>query len=83
MKVDELNPEQYKELCQEYILNFWTDEDGRPSSPSLTELACADELVSQDVIFNYYKDFEFTDEYFTGSTDANANKEECYETKKT
>lgn len=64
MTVQELNPEQYKELCQAYIVEHWTDDEHGTSSPSWYELACADELVSEDVIYRYYDGVNFVPEDF-------------------
>ena len=38
MTVQELNQEQYKELCQRYITEFWTDFEHGTQSPSLDDL---------------------------------------------
>lgn len=64
MTVRELNREQYKELCQRYITEFWTDDEHGTTSPSIGELACADELVSEDVIYRYYDGIYFTEDDF-------------------
>ena len=64
MTVQELNRDQYKELCQRYITEFWTDSENGTTSPSLYELMCADELVSEDVIYNYYEGINFVEEDF-------------------
>ena len=64
MTVRELNQEQYKELCQDYITRFWTDFEKETTSPSWGDLACADELVSEDIIYNYYDGIEFTEDDF-------------------
>ena len=64
MTVRELNAEQYKELCQRYITEFWTDDEHDTTSPSLNDLLCADELVSEDVIYRYYDGIEFVEEDF-------------------
>lgn len=67
MTVRELNQEQYKELCQMYITDFWTDFEDGTTSPSYHDLACADELVSEDVIFRHYDGINFTeDDFFCG-----------------
>ena len=67
MTVRELNQEQYKELCQDYITRFWTDFEKGTTSPSWGALACADKLVSEDIIYNYYDGIEFTeDDFFCG-----------------
>ena len=64
MKVRELNAEQYKELCQKYITDFWTDSENGTTSPSYWDLANADELVSEDVIYRYYDGIDFVEEDF-------------------
>ena len=64
MTVRELNQEQYKELCQRYITEFWTDLEEGTTSPSYYDLVHADELVSEDVIYNYYDGIEFTEDDF-------------------
>ena len=64
MTVRELNREQYKELCQRYITAFWTDDAHGTKSPSLYDLACADELVDQEIIYNYYEGVNFVEEDF-------------------
>ena len=67
MTVRELNRSQYKELCQDYITRFWSDLEDGTNSPSLEDLAAADELVSEDIIYNYYDGIEFTeDDFFCG-----------------
>ena len=68
MTVRELSHEQYKELCQAYITEFWSDNEDGTSSPSYYELACADELVAEDVIYNYYDGINFTDDDFSCTT---------------
>ena len=73
MTVRELNKEQYKELCQNYITNFWTDNEGGTTSPSLAELSVADELVSEDVIYNYYDGTTFTNDDFFCTTGKEVN----------
>ena len=65
MTVRELNPEQYKELCQNYITQFWTDLGDETDSPSWGDLACADELVSEDIIYKYYDGIVFTEDDFS------------------
>ena len=64
MTVQELNREQYKELCQAYITEFWTDDAHGTRSPSMGELDCADELVSEDVIYSHYEGINFVEEDF-------------------
>lgn len=64
MTVQELNQEQYKELCQAYITQFWTDDEHGTSDPSYEELTHADELVDPMIIYNYYDGVIFTEEDF-------------------
>lgn len=64
MTVRELNKDQYKELCQAYITEFWTDDEHGTSGPSMGELACADELVDPEIIYNYYDGINFVEEDF-------------------
>lgn len=67
MTVRELNPAQYKELCQDYITRFWADDEHDTTEPSWYDLACADEIVAEDIIYKYYDGIEFTDDDFTCS----------------
>ena len=64
MTVQELSREQYKELCQRYITEFWTDNEDGTDSPSMYDLACADELVDEMTIYNYYDGINFTEDDF-------------------
>ena len=64
MTVKELNREQYKELCQAYITEFWTDDAHGTKSPSWYDLACADELVAEEVIHSHYEGINFVSEDF-------------------
>lgn len=64
MTVEELSPEQYKELCQAYITEFWSDNEHGTDSPSYYDLAHADELVAEDVIYRHYEGINFTDDDF-------------------
>lgn len=64
MTVRELSPSQYKELCQDYITRFWTDNEHGTDSPSWSELACADELVDESIIYDYYDGINFVPEDF-------------------
>lgn len=45
MTVRELTKDKYLELCQNYILRFWSDSENGTASPSADDLAVADELV--------------------------------------
>ena len=70
MTVHELSREQYKELCQRYITEFWTDNEHGTKSPSMSELACADELVDENVIYHYYEGINFVeDDFFCSQED--------------
>jgi hypothetical protein len=64
MTVQELNQEQYKELCQAYITEFWSNFEDGTSSPSYADLTCADELVAEDVIYRHYDGINFTEDDF-------------------
>jgi hypothetical protein len=64
MTVRELNRDQYKQLCQDYITRFWTDDEHGTSEPSWHELACAAELVDENVIYDYYDGVNFVEEDF-------------------
>ena len=64
MTIKELSPAQYKEVCQAYITQFWTDDEHGTTEPSWGELACADELVDRDVIESYYDGVNFVPEDF-------------------
>lgn len=64
MTVQELNQDQYKELCQAYITQFWTDDEHGTESPSYGDLAYADELVDANIIYKYYDGIIFTEDDF-------------------
>lgn len=68
MTVEELSPEQYKELCQSYITEFWSDDENRTEGPSYYGFAVADELVDPMVICNHYDGVTFSDDDFFCST---------------
>ena len=71
MKVTDLNREQLVELKQNYLVQlsneglfaemFGVDYDG----PSWGDLAAADDIVPDDVIFDHYRDSEFVEEDFS------------------
>ena len=65
MTVYELNAQQYKELCQAYLSNFWVDNENGTTSPSYHDLACADELVDPQIIYDYYDGVDFVEEDFS------------------
>lgn len=67
MTVEELSPEQYKELCQAYITEFWADDENGTDGPSYYDLAVADELVDPMVICNHYAGIAFNDDDFSCS----------------
>lgn len=60
----ELSSEQYKELCQRYITDNWTDSVKNTISPAYDDLVNADELVAEDVIHDYYEGVVFTNDDF-------------------
>lgn len=63
MTVQELNDNQYKQLCQRYIIDMFEFEG---EEPSYYDLIYADELVSRDVIYSYYKGINFVqDDFFS------------------
>lgn len=67
MSSRELNQNQFKELCQAYITEHWTDNENGTTSPSYNDLACADELVDEEVIHKYYSGINFSeDDFFSG-----------------
>lgn len=65
MNVTELNRDQLIELKQSYldVLNE-SDEHEEVVGVSYNELANADEIVPDDVIFNYYADIIFSEDDF-------------------
>lgn len=60
----DLSPDQFKELCQRYITDNWTDSVNNTTSPSYDDLANAEELVAEDVIHDYYEGVVFTNDDF-------------------
>ena len=60
----ELNRDQFKELCQNYITNYWTDFEDGTTSPSYADLAHADELVDEEVIHRCYSGINFSEDDF-------------------
>lgn len=64
MTIHDLSPEEYLELCQRCITEFWFDGEDGTTSPSYQDLATANELVDRDVIENYYCGVEFVKEDF-------------------
>ena len=65
MKVTELNREQLIELKQNYLTEIMDRRTGE--SPSLGELAEANETVSDEEIFKFYADTEFVPDDFSCS----------------
>ena len=68
MKVEDLTKDEYLELCQHYISEFWSDSEHGTTSPSTGDLAAADELVDRSIIENYYAGIEFAKEDFFCNT---------------
>ena len=70
MTVHELNREQLIQLKQQYLCQLaeegcYAEVRGVPyDEPSYGDLADADEIVSDDVIFRNYDDVYFTEEDF-------------------
>ena len=64
MTVQELNQEQYKQVCQDYITRFWVDDTHGTDEPSWWDLAYADELVDESIIYDYYDGVNFTEDDF-------------------
>lgn len=61
MKVTELTREQLIQLKQRYLTD-WYDDLGQ--SPSYSELADADALVSDETVFDYFEGINFVEEDF-------------------
>lgn len=61
MKVTELTREQLIKLKQRYLTD-WYDDLGQ--SPSYSELADADALVSDETAFDYFEGIDFVEEDF-------------------
>ncbi len=65
MTVKDLTKDEYLELCQNYISEFWNDDEHGTTSPSADDLVVADELVNRQVIENYYDGVVFSkDDFF-------------------
>ena len=62
MNVKELNRDQLIQLKQRYLTD-WYDSLG--SSPSYGELADADTLVADELVFYYYDGVDFVEDDFT------------------
>lgn len=61
MKVTELTREQLIQLKQRYLTD-WYDDLGQ--SPSCSELADADAIVSDEAVFDYFEGTNFVEEDF-------------------
>lgn len=62
MTVQELNDDQYKQLCQRYIIEMFELEG---EEPTYYDLAYADELISRDVVYRYYAGIHFVQDDFS------------------
>ena len=62
MTVSELNRNQMIELKQSYLCQHYDECEDR--SPSYGELAAADELVSDKIIYENYGGYEFSEDEF-------------------
>jgi hypothetical protein len=60
MKVKDLNRDEIISLKRNYLINIVNDED-----VSFGELVNADSLISDDTIYTYYGDYEFSEEDFS------------------
>ncbi|MBQ7818604.1 MAG: hypothetical protein IJ341_02785 [Bacteroidales bacterium] len=60
----DLSPDQFKELCQRYITDNWTDSVNHTTAPAYDDLSNADELVDEEIIHNYYEGITFTNDDF-------------------
>lgn len=62
MSVYELNKDQMEELKQSYLSDLLCRKENR--TPYYGELAAADEMVSNEAIFNAYSGVEFSSDDF-------------------
>ena len=67
MKVRELNRDQLVQLKQRYLTD-WYDTLPVPSTPSMQELADADSLVEDELVFDYFEGTDFVPEDFSCSS---------------
>ena len=65
LTVYDLNSEQMLELKQAYLTQMLDETEGR--SPSWDELACADEIVDNRLIFDAYANTVFSNDDFVCS----------------
>lgn len=63
MTLSTISQEQFVELKENYLFDYLLEVEGR--EPRLDEIAHADEMVSNDVIFDQYGSTTFTDDDFT------------------
>ena len=63
MNVRELSQEQILELKQRYLTD-WCDTLPVPRTPSMQELAEADSLVEDELVFDYFEGTDFVPEDF-------------------
>lgn len=75
MTVQELNNEQKKELKGNYLIAMADDgsfsevADKDYDSPSYADMINVDEIVSDDMIYEYYEGIEFTNDDFFCTAD--------------
>lgn len=62
MHVSELNKEQLLELKQNYLDEHLIEVEGRTAS--MNELADADELIGDDIIYDAYANTDFEEDDF-------------------
>lgn len=67
LTVYDLNPEQMIELKQVYLTQMLDETEGR--FPGWDELACADEIVDNRLIFDAYANTVFSSEDFMCSAE--------------
>ena len=67
MKVTELNRDQLVQLKQRYLTD-WCDTLPVPRTPSMQELADADSLVEDELVFDYFEGTDFVPEDFSCSS---------------
>lgn len=66
MKVTELNREQLISLKERYLIDWYDSID---QCPSWDELADADNIIQDDLVFEYFEGIEFVPEDFGPSSE--------------
>ena len=65
MKVTELNREQLVSLKERYLCDWYDSYD---QCPSWEELADADSIIPDELVFDYFDDTDFVEEDFACQT---------------